>query len=759
MYSLSQASKHTSSFVNKGGDDDECAPHPGLVVTKPNTTDVEAALTEGSSHITTKTSTSNGTGSGTDGLTKRKIGSTAKTNSKGQYSAEEEQDERIAKLEEQVALLSDKLLTKIDKRGLEIRLNKGDLMTQFAGKWFSGVLAFAVLLFYAYYIVRGDQAPIDQTKSRKVIYISCFCGIYLFMTLFDIMHVTFWPDKVKCAKNTDHTHVIVAAHRAADSLRSMLPSILQTFHPTCVWVADNGYFDEETQQICKELGVNYRFNSYGNKANALLVVARHIQRTYGNKVKNVMLLDDDTILADDFFIRHDLLEPDNVGGYCVGIGVQRSDDKNIWEIVIDYEYRSISYSMQARAAKGTMRFAHGIAAVYKLDKMVELYQKNPALPGGLPFGEDGWAGIVFRSHGYKIVQDNANCVLTFCPRRFFPPGMCMAQSRLQGYGADSLVKQRGQRWYMNWIRHLPHEFKLFLTYNARSCWGNIAYRIYMLYWLFLNATSVAWLPYWILIFLNKELSFWFVLQLKLALLVTSVVVAWIRVLAFPPKLVEGIYPFAPFLAPVLGIGKTFLRLYAFFNCILWYLPFRRIGKLEVLGDEHDLDYPPMVIKVPSTVSLSPTEIDDDEDDLYPSKNDSKKKKKQRKKASDHSRSRRSSSNVEEPVDDTSVMSSSSLTLPEVAKDNHAHVLTPWLDLPLTSINEKRRSTMDNNKENNNVLGGRIDQSGSVRPISNGPSRRYESLNDTAYRMASLSSMDTDGGQTTDDDESAHVIDV
>ena len=102
------------------------------------------------------------------------------------------------------------------------------------------------------------------------------------------------------------------------------------------------------------------------------------------------------------------------------------------------------------------------------------------------------------------------------------------------------------------------------------------------------------------------------------------------------------------------------------------------------------------------------------------------------------------------MDDTSVMSSSSLTLPEVAKDNHAHVLTPWLDLPLTSINEKRRSN----------VGGKVDHSGSVRPISNGPSRRHKSLNDTACRMASLSSVGTDGGQTTDEDASdTNVIEV
>ena len=47
----------------------------------------------------------------------------------------------------------------------------------------------------------------------------------------------------------------------------------------------------------------------------------------------VVLLDDDTELENDFFIRHDLLEDPCVGGYCVGIAINRSPQFNIWEVV------------------------------------------------------------------------------------------------------------------------------------------------------------------------------------------------------------------------------------------------------------------------------------------------------------------------------------------------------------------------------------------------------------------------------------------
>jgi len=98
----------------------------------------------------------------------------------------------------------------------------------------------------------------------------------------------------------------------------------------------------------------------------------------------VVLLDDDTLLDNDFFIRHDILEDPKCGGYCVGIGVNRSPPLNLWEIAIDFEYRAISYAFGARAGASTIPFCHGICAVYKLDLMIEHYRSNWSLPGGLP---------------------------------------------------------------------------------------------------------------------------------------------------------------------------------------------------------------------------------------------------------------------------------------------------------------------------------------------------------------------------------------
>lgn len=227
---------------------------------------------------------------------------------------------------------------------------------------------------------------------------------------------------------------------------------------------------------------------------------------------------------------------------------------------IDFEYRAISHAFGARATCSTLPFCHGICAVYKLDLMIEMYSKNWSLPGGLPFGEDGYAGIDYRMAGYNLLQDNANVVLTYCPRRFFPP--VFSRGRVQGYGASSLWKQRACRWFLSWPRQLPAEFWLFLTYRAGTWYGNVQYRIYAIWWFFLNCVSVAWVPYMFFVWLKHE-SWFLVLLLKGMLTVTGILVSVIRIIAFPSKLRRGTHFLSPLCSPILGMANSILRFFGF----------------------------------------------------------------------------------------------------------------------------------------------------------------------------------------------------
>lgn len=150
-------------------------------------------------------------------------------------------------------------------------------VTQFGMYWIIAVSLLLTAVLYGYIIVRAIRG---STTTFDALYVySGYCGLYIVYFIMDVFWNTVRPDRVLCKKNTDHTHVMVAAHRAEESLVIMLPQVLQSFEPHAVWVCDNGYYDGgRTRELCERLGVNYRYNKTGNKANALLATGREIER-------------------------------------------------------------------------------------------------------------------------------------------------------------------------------------------------------------------------------------------------------------------------------------------------------------------------------------------------------------------------------------------------------------------------------------------------------------------------------------------------
>ena len=375
-------------------------------------------------------------------------------------------------------------------------------------------------------------------------------------------------------RNNENAHVIIAAHKAFDSLKNILPSVLAAFSADHVWVADNGLVrDQATQLLCQELGIQYRFYDIPNKTYALYKTAQEIYDVHHDSVSSLVLLDDDTQLPEGFFVRNDLLQEPLVAGYCVGIAIQKSPPYNFLENLIDFEYRTISYRNECKAYHGTLQFLHGICAVYNVKRMLAIYSKLCTLPGGLPFGEDSFAGVDCRLAGYRLLQDNQNVVTTFCPRRIFPP-LC-EKGREQGFGASSLWKQRAMRWYLSWPRRLPSEIALGLFYDAGSWLGNVVYRIDLIWYMLLISVSSLWPLY--LIKIGIAHKSWALLgYLHAALYGVAVATASIRYAAFPASLKEGVDRRVLLLVPGFNLLMCIFMAYSFIWSLLYYIPFRRI---------------------------------------------------------------------------------------------------------------------------------------------------------------------------------------
>lgn len=453
-------------------------------------------------------------------------------------------------------------------------------MTWFPVVWYP-VLSAALYLTYIWYLSYPIPTP-SYYKEDVIMHTLRACIMYI---LIESGHALARGALLALGRDDsqamihieDGAHVIIAAHKAAESVQRILPSVLSAFPARRIWVADNGREpDTAMQQLCLEEGIHYRFYSIPNKTYALYRTAEEVRR-HDDKARAVLLLDDDTELPQGFVVRKDLLDEPLVGGYCVGIGIHRTPPWNLWEHLVDFEYRTISYRHGLRAqSSNTIPFLHGICAVYHLDRMIMLYSKLCTLPDGLPFGEDAFAGIDFRQAGYRLLQDNQQVVLTYCPRRLFPPLPGRSGEREQGFGASSLWKQRTLRWYLSWPRRIPSEAALFLSYDAGGWIANVLYRLDLLWYALLMVVSSGW-PFYIVRLALQHQSWVLFGVMHASLYATSVLTATIRLLAFPRPLRLDVKWPTLLLVPLMNITVCILMAFSFALSLLWYIPLRRIN--------------------------------------------------------------------------------------------------------------------------------------------------------------------------------------
>lgn len=357
---------------------------------------------------------------------------------------------------------------------------------------------------------------------------------------------------------------IVPCHKTGLSLQKILPNLVHVFGRHNVYIADNGREpDVDTHQVCSNYGVHYRHYNIPNKTYALVQTAIHIEDT--TNCKYVVLLDDDTMIDQCFYVRQDLLEQPLVAGYCCNITIDTP--KNFWEKVIDFEYRTISYS---NSLKPCIHFCHGIICVYHLRRMISIYSKLCTLPHGLPFGEDSFAGIDFRLGGYRLLHDDMNTIKTYCPSRFFSFGR-----RLQGFGASSIFKQRVLRWYLSWIRRVPQELALMLSYDTGTWCGNINYRLQLIWYFFIMVVGSSWVFFAIHVYLTKTYFEFGILHA--VLYIVNCISAFIRFSGFNPQLRHGVSWYVPFLVPIMNVVVCLMLTTSFFITLLYYIPFVRIN--------------------------------------------------------------------------------------------------------------------------------------------------------------------------------------
>lgn len=407
--------------------------------------------------------------------------------------------------------------------------------------------------------------------------ISALCGVYLIVEIVSSILFRFClpspsPSLEYLSKNNEarlhETLCVIPCHMAAGSIREVVARACSVFPPHRVVVADNSSDPtppDNTEAVVEALGASYMYTSMPNKTYSMVqAVARHADEN----IKYVVLLDDDTMLPRGFTVLTQLFEQDPLlAGYCPDIGVRKPlASSNLLESCINFEYRTISRANAIRGHFYTTRFNHGVCAVYRFDRFRQIYEQNPCLPGGLPFGEDAYAGVIARRMGYRLGQDQVHTVETFCPK------VLCCGSRSQGFGASSLFKQR-MRWCCSWIRRVPNELGLLLCWDAGSWLGNVMYRVDFGFWyVVLLLAPITWGWYVLKLYVTGSTFVEWGL-LHAALYVTNMLTAIIRIASM--RKTETIECWVPLVYPLFVSLQVVLVSLATVYSVLYYIPFVR----------------------------------------------------------------------------------------------------------------------------------------------------------------------------------------
>ena len=382
--------------------------------------------------------------------------------------------------------------------------------------------------------------------------------------------------------------IIVACHCSENEIGATVRSLMKIFSPNRIFIADNGKTMEPadcTREVVINEGLpseNYFYFPTPGKTSALLGVALEVKKTSLN-FDYISLIDDDTVLPDDFAInKHHFKDPFVAG---VTFGIQVTQRNTLVEACGDWDYKTWCWRNYWRSKWITLKFAVGIFVVWRKHCFFEIYTKSPTRqPGGLPFGEDGHAGRIARMHGWKIRQDLHYTVSTYAPPILWPPCFKHGKERTAGYGAVSMWKQRAYRWYRNYPRRILFEMYIFLTYNCKPnpdatyyyfklLFKNIAYRVDYIYGWFLIFSAVNFPTTLFVCISNQKYLLWFYLHLGFYFsgLISNYFLNYIVLRNREDLKVDQI---VLWVYPLFTTWVALARAFGFIGGVLYYIPFK-----------------------------------------------------------------------------------------------------------------------------------------------------------------------------------------
>ena len=370
-----------------------------------------------------------------------------------------------------------------------------------------------------------------------------------------------------------NTSVLIPCHNSHDIIEETIKSCLRHYDAENIYIAENENNPEPkestTKDFAEKYGVNYSYIPRGNKANAMKIVLNDI------KTKYVITLDDDTLFPEKFVPKEDYFNEDKrVAG--IAFMIRMKDQDSILRQLIDEDYKLYNFFNYTKNYS-TIPFIVGIGGIWRTDLFKIATEINPA-DDIVPYGNDGYEGMILRLNNYKMKQDMQNHVLSYCPDRlYFSIWEILGYGKkISGYGATNLWKQRSLRWFRSSFAKFFINIYLLFTYYSKgkttfqTIVQNFHYRIVNLYSLFLTVLAL-FVPF--LIYYNIK-NYKDYLYLHLGLYIIGVIIMILcRLILFRNR--KDLWPryISIILYPLFTTYIMFLRVFAFVGTLLFYLPF------------------------------------------------------------------------------------------------------------------------------------------------------------------------------------------
>ncbi|EMC96347.1 glycosyltransferase family 2 protein [Baudoinia panamericana UAMH 10762] len=245
--------------------------------------------------------------------------------------------------------------------------------------------------------------------------------------------------------NVHNVALLIPCYKSAKIIGPTLEAALKIFPRDHIFIVANGNSPtplDNTEEVCKQYGVNHVWSPIGSK-----LVAQFVGCYAAKHFENVLIIDDDCSLPPNFPIVSDRLKG-KVG--CIGYTIKSvgpdSTKGTLCHQAQDLEYKLSGLQRQFAGFVGSATFAHGAISLWNTQFLIKTFYTHP----GFSVSEDWFFGHVARKLGCRIKMCSAIFVETETPPAIFFSG---GGSR-GGFGEMTIFKQRFYRWNFFFVNGL-----------------------------------------------------------------------------------------------------------------------------------------------------------------------------------------------------------------------------------------------------------------------------------------------------------------